>query len=90
MGVTDLLGRGFRARKKGFPRHVQELQAFNHAVPMLSGYGQPVVGIDRNLLIPLQDLVTLEPLVMTLSRSGMMAWTLTLTRCSPTRSELTT
>ena len=72
-----------------FPHHVQELQVFHDAILMLSGYGQPVVGTYRNLLIPLQHLVTLKPLLMTLSRSGMMAWTLTLTRCSPTRSEPT-
>ena len=87
IGVTDRLGRGVQAREKVFPHHVQELQVFHDAILTPSRYCQPVVGTYRNLLIPLQYLVTLEPLVMTLSRSGMMAWTLTLTRCRPTRSE---
>ena len=47
-----------------FPRHVQELQVFYDAILMLSGYGQPGVGIDRNLLIPLQHL---DPFMMALS-----------------------
>ena len=85
MGITDLLGGGVQAREKGFPRHVQELQAFHDAMLVLSRYCQPVVGIDRNLLVPLQYLVALVPLVMALSCSGIMAWTLTRARCRPTK-----
>ena len=53
VGISNRLGRGVKTGEKGFPRDIQQLQVPFDAIHVLSGYGQLVVGIDWDTIIPL-------------------------------------